>query len=272
MSAHIFRNRVKLEIRDGLAYATMVRGEKYNGLDFDMFRGLVECARAIRKDRAVRAVILRGDGPAFSSGLDVASFFGKPLKAARIFLKYGFKTTNLAQEAAWCWRRLPVPVIAVVHGRCYGGAFQLAMAADFRFATPDCEFSIMETKWGLIPDMSGSVTLRELLPIDVAKRLTMTGEVFNGQRAQEMNLVTGLSDNPLEPAEALAAQIMSRSPDAVAAAKRLFQKTWVASERRAFAVETRLQWHMFLSRNQRIAVKAGLTKETPQFGPRQFDG
>jgi enoyl-CoA hydratase/carnithine racemase len=264
--------RVSLEVRDQVAYVTLTRGEKYNGLDFDMFVGLVEAARRIRKDRAIRAVILRGDGPAFSTGLDVASFFGKPGKALRIFLKYGVKSTNLAQEAAWCWRRLPMPVIAVVHGRCYGGALQIALAADFRFATPDCEFSIMEVKWGLIPDMSGSVTLRELLPIDQAKRLTMTGELFDGRRARELNLVTDVGDDPLAMAEALAAQIKTRSPDAVAAAKTLFQKTWVAGERRAFAVETRLQWRMFLSRNQRIAVKAGLAKETPAFGPRQYGG
>ncbi len=263
--------RVSLEVRDQVAYVTMVRGEKYNGLDWDMFVSLVETARKVRKDRSIRAVILRGEGPAFSTGLDVASFFGKPFKAAGIFLKYGFKSTNLAQEAAWCWRRLPVPVIAVTHGRCYGGAFQIALAADFRFSTPDCEFSIMEVKWGLIPDMSGSVTLRELLPIDQAKRLTMTGETFDGRRAKTLNLVTEVSDDPLALAEALAAQIKTRSPDAVAAAKMLFQKTWTASERRAFAVETRLQWHMFFSRNQRIALKAGMAKQAPNFEPRRFD-
>jgi enoyl-CoA hydratase/carnithine racemase len=263
--------RVNLEVRDQVAYVTMVRGEKYNGLDWDMFVGLVDTARRVRKDRSIRAVILRGDGPAFSTGLDVASFFGKPGKAMRIFLKYGIKSTNLAQEAAWCWRRLPVPVIAVTHGRCYGGAFQIALAADFRFSTPDCEFSIMEVKWGLIPDMTGSVTLRELLPIDQAKRLTMTGELFDGRRAKALNLVTEVADDPLAQAEALAAQIKTRSPDAVAAAKALFQQTWAARERRALWVESWLQLRMFLSRNQRIAVKAGLAKQPPIFGPRQFD-
>lgn len=265
-------DRVKLEIRDEIAYVTMTRAEKYNGLDFPMFTGLVEAARKIRKDRSIRAVILRGEGKAFSTGLDVASFFGKPMQSARIFLKYGIKRSNLAQEVGLCWRKLPVPVIAAVHGRCYGGGFQIALGADFRFATPDCEFSIMEVKWGLIPDMSGSITLRELLPIDVAKQLTMSGEIFDGRRAKALNLVTELADDPLAAAEALAAQIKTRSPDAVAAAKTLFQKTWTASERRALAVETRLQWHMFLSPNQRIAVKANLAKEAPRFQPRRFNG
>lgn len=262
--------RVSLEVRDQVAYVTMVRAEKYNGLDWDMFIGLVEIARRVRKDRTIRAVILRGEGRAFSTGLDVASFFGQPLKALRIFLKFGIKSTNIAQEAAWCWRRLPVPVIAVLHGRCYGGAFQIAMAADFRFATPDCEFSIMEVKWGLIPDMTGSITLRELLPMDQAKRLTMTGELFDGHRAKSLNLVTELSDDPLAMAETLAAQIKTRSPDAVAAAKMLFQKAWSASERRALWIESWLQLKMFRSRNQRIAVKAGMAKEAPAFETRRF--
>lgn len=264
--------RVNLEVRDQVAYVTMTRGEKYNGLDFGMFTALVAAARKIRQDRSIRVVILQGEGKVFSTGLDVASFFGKPVQAARIFLKYGVKKTNLAQEAAWCWRKLPVPVIAVTHGRCYGGAFQIALAADFRFSTPDCEFSIMEVKWGLIPDMTGSITLRELVPIDAAKRLTMTGELFDGSKAKSLNLVTEAVDDPLAAAEALAAQIKLRSPDAIAGAKSLFQRTWTASERRALTVESRLQWRMFLSRNQRIAVKANLAKELPEFLPRRVDG
>jgi len=116
------------------------------------------------------------------------------------------------------------------------------------------------------------VTLRELVPIDVAKQLTMTGELFDGHKAKSLNLVTGVMDDPLAAAEALAAQIKARSPDAVAGAKSLFQKTWTAGERRAFAIETRLQWRMFLSRNQRIAVKANLAKQAPEFLPRRVDG
>jgi enoyl-CoA hydratase/carnithine racemase len=129
----------------------------------------------------------------------------------------------------------------------------------------------MEIKWGLIPDMTGSITLRELMPIDQAKRLTMTGELFNGERAKALNLVTEVSDDPLAMAEALADQIKSRSPDAVGAAKALFQKTWTASARRALSLESGLQLRMFRSRNQRVALKAGMAKEAPVFEPRQFD-
>lgn len=271
MTIENFNGRVNVEIRQKLAYVTLARADKHNALDWDMFCGLVAAAKSLRKNRDVRAVILSGEGPSFCSGLDVPSFGKAPGKGLRMFLKYG-RMTNLAQEAAWCWRRLPMPVIAVVQGRCYGGGLQLALACDFRYATPNAELSVMEVKWGLVPDMTGSVTLRELLPMDKAKELTMTGRTFTGAEAKLLNLVTDVTSEPLAAAEKLASQIAGRSPDAVAGAKALFHRTWVAGVWRAFAIETWLQWRMFFSRNQRVAMKAGLAKKAPEFGPRQFNG
>lgn len=264
--------RVTLETRGGIAYVTMTRPDKLNGLDFAMFEALVDAADQIRRDRTVRAAILRGDGPAFCAGLDFASVGKEPVRMARTFMKLPFQSTNLFQQAAWCWRELPVPVLAVLHGRCYGGGMQIALAADFRFATPDCELSIMEAKWGLVPDMTGSITLRELLPMDVAMRLTMTGEVFDGARAAELGLVTEVSDDPLGGAEALAAQIITRSPDSVAASKSLLHGTWHQSPGGALALESRIQRFLLLGRNHAIARRANMAKQAPQFVPREFDG
>lgn len=261
--------RVRLEIRNEVAYVTMVRTDKYNALDWDMLTGLVDAAQTIGRDHSIRAVVLAGEGKAFCSGLDFPSFTKQPAKMVRGFLKYGVKTTNLFQEVAWCWRRLPVPVIAVIHGYCYGGGVQIALGADFRYTTPDCEFSILEAKWGLIPDMTGTVTLRELLPMDQAKLLTMTGRMFTGTQAREMNLVTGISDDPMADAEKLIAEIKTRSPDAVAATKELFHETWVAGVRRAFSKESRIQLGLLLGKNQRIAVDANFKKKKPEFLPRK---
>lgn len=271
MSTQTFHERVRVEIRDGIAYATLIRADKHNALDWDMFLGLTGAAKSLRKNREVRAVILQGEGASFCSGLDVPSFAKAPSKGLRMFLKYG-RMTNLAQRAAWCWRELPMPVIAVLHGRCYGGGLQIALACDFRYAQPTTELSVMEVKWGLIPDMTGSVTLRELLPMDQAKLLTMTGRTFTGTEAKLMNLVTDVTSEPLAAAEKLAAELSGRSPDAVAAGKALFHRTWVAGVWRAFCVETYLQWRMFFSRNQRVAMKAGMAKQAPKFGPRQYNG
>jgi enoyl-CoA hydratase/carnithine racemase len=264
--------RIGIEVRDTVAYVTMTRGEKYNGLDLDMLQALVNAAAEVRRNRDVRAVILQGEGRAFCAGLDFAAVAKEPLRLLRSFVKLPRQATNLFQQACWCWRELPVPVLAVVHGRCYGGGLQLALAADFRFATPDCEFSIMEAKWGLVPDMTGTVTLRELVPIDVAKRLAMTGEIFDGTRAGELGLVTEVTDAPLVAAEKLAAQLGTRSPDAVAATKALFHQTWHAGPRAAFGVESRIQRKLLLGKNHQIARKANLAAQPPQFGRRTFDG
>ncbi len=264
--------RVRVEIRAGVAYVTMVRAEKYNGLDWAMVNGLIGAAKRISEDRAVRAVILSGEGKAFSTGLDFKAFGQTPDLLKRGFVELDGRTTNLFQEVAWCWRRLPVPVIAVLHGRCYGGALQIALAADFRFATPDCEFSIMEIKWGLIPDMTGAVTLRELIGIDHAKELTMTGRLFSGTEAKTLKLVTDVAADPLAAAEALAAQIKTRSPDAVAAAKALFDTTWNAGEAEVLATERRVQAELLFSASQTEALQANFQKREPTFGPRRFGG
>jgi enoyl-CoA hydratase/carnithine racemase len=263
--------RVLVEIRDQVAYVTLNRPEKYNGLDFPMLHGLIEAAERVAADRTVRVVVLSGAGKAFCAGLDFASV-GKEsaLTHARAFAKLPTQTTNLFQRSCWVWRELPVPVIAVVHGHCFGGGTQLALAADFRFATPGCELSIMEAKWGLIPDMTGSVTLRELVPMDVAKRLTMTAEVFDGTQALEYGLVTGVSDDPRKDADALAGELIARSPDAVALTKRLFQSTWTSSPRAAFWTESWLQQKLIRGVNHKIARKANMAKELPAFVARRF--
>lgn len=271
MSEELFKNRVKLEIRDEIAYVSLARPEKYNGLDLDMLEGLVEAARSIRKDRSIRAVILSGEGKVFCAGLDFGSVMKQPTRMLRAFAKFGLKHTNLFQEVAWAWRKLPVPVIAVTQGRCYGGGMQIALAADFRFTTPDCLFSIMEIKWGLIPDMTGTVSLRELLPMDVAKELTMTGREFDGHEAKALNLVTGIADDPMVAAQELAQKIRGRSPDGVAAAKALFEKTWNAGEGEAFNIESKIQFKLLRGKNQREAMKANFEKRAPEFRKRQFD-
>jgi enoyl-CoA hydratase/carnithine racemase len=263
--------RVLLDVRDGVAYVTLNRAEKYNGLDFPMFRALVDTAKRVAADREIRVVILSGDGNAFCAGLDFAAF-GKEsaLAQTRAFAKLPGQATNLFQQACWAWRELPVPVIAVLHGHCFGGGLQLALAADFRFATPDCELAVLEGRWGLIPDMTGSVTLRELVPMDLAKRLTMTAEIFDGRQALEYGLVTGVSDEPMKDAEQLAGQLIARSPDAVAATKRLFHTTWTRAPRWAFWTESVLQGRLLTGVNHKIARKAGMAKELPKYVTRRL--
>ncbi len=257
--------RVKYEIRNDIAYVTMNRVDKYNALDPQMFDALIKTADRIKNNKSLRAVILSGAGKAFCTGLDFPSFVAQKKIVFFAFLKKPFRKTNLFQKIAWTWREIPIPVISVIHGYCYGGGVQIALASDFRFITPDCEFSILEAKWGMIPDMSATVTLRELVSIDQAKLLTMTGRIISGTQAHQLNLVTDVSTDPMAMAEALVEELKQRSPDSVVATKKLFHQTWWSSEAHAFARERMIQLGLLLGKNQSIAMKANLKKENPDF-------
>jgi enoyl-CoA hydratase/carnithine racemase len=265
--------RVRIE-RDG-AYAHVVlnRPQKHNAFDWGMFDALLDAGTEIASDRSIRAVFVRGEGPSFSSGLDVPSFGKTPLRALQVFLQPGSIKTNIAQDVCLRWRRIGVPVFAVVTGNCFGAGLQLALAADFRFVHPQAKLSVMEGKWGLVPDMGASVLLRELVGIDTAKMLTMTARVFSADEALRYGLATSVEEDPMAAARKLADEIATRSPDAVAAAKALFQETWTADESDALSMERRMQALMFASKNRRVAVKNATSKNGSEpYAPRRFRG
>lgn len=261
-------SHVTLRVDGPVARVTLARPDKLNGLTLDMLGGLAAAARHIGADPSIRIAVISGEGADFSTGLDFASTGRDPMRVVANFIPIPWLGTNSFQEACWAWRRLRIPVIAVLHGRCYGAGLQLALGADFRFTTPDAEFSILEAKWGLIPDMSASITLKQLVGVDVAKRLTMTGEMFDGFYAKEIGLVTQVSANPEADAQDLIEQILARSPDSVAATKRLFDKGWFMGPRRAFGLERRLQVRLLRGPNFAIARKAAMARTEPQFRTR----
>jgi enoyl-CoA hydratase/carnithine racemase len=261
---------VTCTVTDGIAHVRLARPEKLNALTLRTLEELVATARELRSDRTLRAVVLSGDGSSFCAGLDFASVMKNPARIARAFVPHPVRATNLFQEACWAWRRLPVPVIAAVDGHCYGGGLQLAIAADFRIATPDSEWSVLEARWGLIPDMSGVRSLAELVGIDTAKRLTMTGQMLSGKEAADLGLATELAADPVAAAYDLAREIALRSPDSVAATKRLFNGTWTSSPRTTFARERIEQLLLLALANTAAARNAAFKKVPAQFGPRKL--
>jgi enoyl-CoA hydratase/carnithine racemase len=264
-------NRVRIERDGAFAHVILSRPEKRNAFDWGMFEALLSAADTLARDREVRAVFLRGDGPSFSAGLDFPSFTKAPARALQVFFQPASPVANIAQDVCLRWRRVGAPVFAVIHGHCFGAGLQLALAADFRFAHPDAQFSVMEGKWGLVPDMGASVLLRELVGIDVAKLLTMTARVLPARDAHAYGLVTEIHEDPLTAARKVALEIAARSPDAVAAAKALFQETWTMDDRDALKTERRFQRHVLTGKNQRIAFKNNVTKGEPKpYGPNRF--
>lgn len=260
---------VACTIEDGIAHVRLDRPDKLNALTLDVLDELVSTARMLRRDRSIRAVVLSGEGDAFCAGLDFATVMRTPGRVALAFVPRPWRGTNTFQEACWAWRRLPVPVIAAVHGHCLGGGLQIALAADFRIATPDSRWSVLEGKWGIIPDMSGVRSLKELVGIDVAKRLTMTAETLAGKQAHDLGLVTEIDSDPVAAALELAEQLKGRSPDQLAAAKRLFDDTWTSSARHTFARERVEQAWLLFARNTKLAREAAFARITPEFGSRQ---
>jgi enoyl-CoA hydratase/carnithine racemase len=172
---------------------------------------------------------------------------------------------NRAQRAAWIWRELPVPVVAAVHGHAFGGGLQIALCADIRIVAPDAQLSVMEVEWGLVPDMTGSQTLRSLVRLDVALELAFTGRRVSGREAVALGLATRLSDDPLDEARALARQIAQKSPDAVRAAKRLLCAAWTSNVAQGLELEEREQRALIGTTNQLEAVQARIGKRAPAF-------
>jgi enoyl-CoA hydratase/carnithine racemase len=254
----------------GVADVRMNRPDKLNALDAEMFEALRQTAKALAGDRSVRAVVLSGEGRAFCAGLDMGSFAamaGAPRAnvASDLMRAESSSPANAAQSAAWGWKELPVPVIAAVHGVAFGGGLQIALGADVRIVAPDARLSVMEVKWGLVPDMAGTQLLRRLAPLDVVKELTFTGRIVSGTEAVALGLATRASDDPRAAALELAHEIASKSPDAIRAAKKLLDASVVLGEAEGLALEASLQRSLIGRPNQVEAVKANLERRAPKF-------
>lgn len=264
--------RVSISIADGVADVRLVRADKMNALDAAMFEALVAATERLSKEKGVRAVVLSGEGRAFCAGLDMGRFqamkdSGGNGVAGGEKRDLSIRThgqANFPQQAVWGWRQLPVPVIAAIQGVAFGGGFQLALGADMRFLTPDARMSIMEIKWGLVPDMAGTPILASLVRDDILRELTYTGRIFSAQEAMSYGLATRICDDPHKAAMELAHEIAGKSPDAIRACKRMLNKLSV-DPGPALLAESIEQQKLLGSANQTEAVRANMEKRAPRF-------
>lgn len=261
--------RVTVKISDFIAEVALARPEKMNALDMEMFQEICDAGESLKGNSGVRAVVLYGEGDHFCAGIDTATL---PQMISRIdeireqmlILPAG-ETANPFQKPAHVWQELKVPVIAALSGNVFGGGAQIALGADFRIAAPDIRMSIMEIKWGLIPDMGLTQSLPKLLRADQAKELMMTGRVLTGAEALEIGLVSRLADNPLAAARAFAAELAARSPEAIQGSKRLVEQVWNAPKADGLKLEAQLQAKIIASPNQIEAVMANVERRAPKF-------
>lgn len=258
---------LRIEKNNGIATVSLNRPDKRNAMSFALLKELVRTAEKLKKDRSLRCVILTGEANVFSAGIDLADLNNPQNRAfaAWELIKPG---QSLFQKAFLVWQELPVPVIAAMQGYCFGAGMQLALAADIRIAHPDTQMSIMESRWGLVPDMGLSRSLKGLIGLDLAKELTLTARIFDANYAKEIGLVTHLAENPLQKAQVLAEEIAQRSPDALAAAKQVLD-AMEHSPNKSLRLEKIWQLKLLLGKNSQLARKKDKNPEVT-FAPRQF--
>lgn len=262
-------DRVRVLIADHIAEVALTRADKYNALDPAMFEEIAHAGEMLKSNKDVRVVVFYGEGPHFCSGLDVSSFQGTLSDSQsfvdRVLTLPDGEIANEFQKPGHVWRELDVPVIAALQGVAYGGGCQIALGADMRVAAPDTRLSVMEIKWGLIPDMSITQTLPRLVRMDVAMDLVLTGRIVEAAEALELGLVTRITDDPLAVARDMARQIAERSPDAIRRDKILLTKAWNADAAEGLRLEAVLQAEVLGKPNQVEAVMANMQKRKPVF-------
>jgi enoyl-CoA hydratase/carnithine racemase len=262
-------DRVSIEITGGVADVRMVRADKMNALDDAMFQALIDAGERLKTEKGLRAVVLSGEGRAFCAGLDKGRFGemaggDSPLRRNLGLRSHGI--ANRPQYAVWVWREIPVPVIAAVHGVALGGGFQLMLSADMRYVAPETKLSILEIKWGLVPDMGGTQLLRHLVRDDVARELTYTGRIFGPEEAVALGIATRICADPRAAALEVAHEIAGKSPSAIRDAKRLFNASRLVTEEAGLVQEAIEQEALIGAADQVEAVRANLEQRAPRFG------
>ncbi|MCR9288576.1 MAG: crotonase/enoyl-CoA hydratase family protein [Bacteroidetes bacterium] len=259
--------RVTINIKNHIADVRLNRPDKMNALDEEMFKAIIEAGETVGKNLSVRCVVLSGEGKAFCAGMDVANF--NPNNKGEIFQEPLTNRThgiaNIFQKVAWIWRELPVPVIAAVHGAAIGGGLNIMSGADIKFITPDTKLSIMELKWGLIPDMAGSQLWRHTVREDIIRELMYTHRIFSGEDAVKYGFATHLSQTPFEDAMQLAEEIASKNPAAIVKAKKMLNEAPYLSAADGLMMESVEQTEVIGKKNQIEAVMAVMQKRAAKF-------
>ncbi|MBN7797496.1 crotonase/enoyl-CoA hydratase family protein [Parahaliea mediterranea] len=265
--------RVIVDVHEHVAHVRLNRPEKMNALDALMLESIVAAATQLANDANVRCVVLSGEGRAFCAGLDISALTGTPAsdsaEASQLacLSERTHGIVNLPQAASWLWRELPVPVIAAMHGVAFGGGCQISIGADMRYAAPDTRISIMEMKWGIVPDMGGTPFLQQLVADDKLRELIYTHKIVTADEAERIGLVTRVCENPVEAALETASHIAHKNPDAIRAAKRIVNNAPFESAADTLLAESSEQDRILGSANQREAVSAELEKRAPNYQP-----
>ena len=261
-------DRISISVNNHIADVRLNRVDKMNALDPAMFQGIIAAGAQLAEMTGVRAIVLSGEGRSFCAGLDMASMASGGASANSGMGSLTERThgnANTFQQVAMLWRKLPMPVIAAVHGVCFGGGLQIASGADIRVIAPDARLAVMEMKWGLIPDMGGYALWRGMVRADMLRELTYTNREFSGSEALTLGFATFVDENPHARAMAIASEIANRNPDAMREAKALFNEYADLDEDAILMAESERQARVIRTPNQIEAVMAGMEKRVGVF-------
>lgn len=266
---------VVTDVQENVATVTLSRPEKYNALNRAMFDAISEAGQALANRQDVRAVVLTGSGGNFCAGIDISGFgqADDPVGtfAGEAFALVGESPANRYQHPSWVWHALPMPVIAAIDGVCFGGGTQIAAGADIRIASPEARFSIMEVKWGLVPDMGFTPVMRHIMRLDHLKELTYSGRILTAAEALDYGLISKTEDDPLAAAQQLAGEIAAKSPDAIRGSKYLLNHAMSMDASAALRLEASTQLAVMGRANQMEAVMANMQKREPAFKDAEFE-
>lgn len=253
---------IGVDDRGAVRHLVLQRAEKRNAFDGELTAALGGALEDAAADAAVRVVVVRGDGPMFSSGMDLhelRDLADDPSKL-RPFRRAILNWWNLLEE-------MPKPTICQIHGACLGGAFELALAADFRVMAEDAMAGIMEVRVGLLPDVGGCSRLPSIVGLGNAKELIMTGKVIDGREAHRIGFANRIA--PAEELDALteafAGELLACAPRAVGMAKRVIDAS--AKPALAATLEQEVQAQEALAASDDFAegTKAFFEKRQPTF-------
>jgi enoyl-CoA hydratase/carnithine racemase len=209
---------VTSEDRGPVRHVVLNRPEKRNAMSQELLRELAEALRGAADEEAVRCVVLRGEGPVFSAGVDLVELAGAAGKPGvlRPFRNVFLECPNLAEA-------MPKPVVCQIHRTCLGGALEVALGCDLRVASSDTELGLPEVRFGIIPDVGGSSRLPALVGLGRAKDLIMTGRTIDAQEALQIGLVNRVvePDRLDQATEELVQELLASSTVAVGRAKRV---------------------------------------------------
>ena len=259
--------RVTVTYENHIAFVRLTRADKMNAVDQEMIDAIIAAGQEIA-DSDARVAVISGEGKAFCAGIDItglSGMMGKEPKEVLMPRTHGHGTTNQWQEVAMIWHRMEIPVIAAIHGVCFGAGIQLALGCDIRIAAPGTRFAVMEMKWGIVPDMGGMVLLPKLVRSDVLRRLTYIAEQVETAQAAEWGLVTEVADDPLAAATALAETIAGKSPSAIRAAKKLIHLAETEEAQDVLEAESRIQSQLIGKPEQMEVIAAQMQKRAPVF-------